>query len=250
VSVYSVKDVLHRIRVRLIPNNLRNVQGAYIASVNNEAELSLEEVAAASKNRGGFTGNYLDMVEHVRQFLLEMAYQLCDGFAVNLGWFSIRPVVGGGFETAHEGFDPGKHPVSFRCRIRAPLSDLARLIVVEMEGPADILGRIGSFTDFSSGAVNGTFTPGGLFSVGGRKIKVAGSDPDCGVWFVSKAKPARRYKVTHALAENLSTKLIGLVPALPEGEYGIEVKTQYTVGGKDLKRPRTVKSGFTLTNYK
>jgi hypothetical protein len=246
MSIYEVKNVLHRIRVRLIPNNLLNVRGAYVAGVSNEAELSLEDVAAALKNRGGFTGNYHDMVEHVRQFLREAAYQLCDGFAVNLGWFSIRPVVGGGFETAHEVFDREKHPVSFRFRARAPLRDRARHIVIELDGPADICGCIDSFTDAASGAVNGTLTPGGLFSISGRKIKVAGNDPECGVWFVSLANPAQRHKVSSALAENVSTKLIGLVPALPAGEYAIEIKTQYTLGGKDLKKPRTVKSGFTL----
>jgi hypothetical protein len=59
-------------------------------------------------------------------------------------------------------------------------------------------------------------------------------------------RPTRRYKVERALFENTSSKLIGLVPALPAGEYFVEIKTCYTVGGIDLKEPRVIKSGFTV----
>ena len=75
---------------------------------------------------------------------------------------------------------------------------------------------------------NQTVTPGGLFSAAGSRIKAAGGSPDCGVWFVSREDPPRRYKVTKALAENAGSKVSGLVPALPAGEYGVEIVTCYT----------------------
>jgi hypothetical protein len=220
--------------------------GGYLAHVSNEAELSIEDVAVAAKNRGGSTGRYNDMVFYVRQFLNEMAYQLYDGYTVNLDWFSVRPVVGGIFKTEREKFDAKKHPVSFRFRSLSRLRRLAQEIVIEMEGPADIFGSIDSFTDNESGTVNKTVTPGGFFSIVGHKIKVTGDKAKCGVWFVSQAKPFKRYKVLRALAKNVNTKIIALVPALPAGKYTVEVTTQYTVGGKDLKEPRTIKSGFVL----
>jgi hypothetical protein len=79
------------------------VEGAYIARTDNEASLSVEEVCAALKNRGGFTGSYDDLVEHVKQFFDEAAYQLCGGFAVNTGCFSVHPNVGGGPTPAGSG---------------------------------------------------------------------------------------------------------------------------------------------------
>ncbi|MDR2393467.1 MAG: hypothetical protein LBD93_04845 [Treponema sp.] len=48
----------------------------------------------ALKTRGGFTCSYDDLVERVRQFLDEAAYQLYDGFAVKAGYFSLHPNVG------------------------------------------------------------------------------------------------------------------------------------------------------------
>jgi hypothetical protein len=234
MSVYSVKDVLHRVRIRLHRSNLPGAKGAYYAGAAHEAVLSVEDVAAALKNRGGFTGNAADLAAHVREFFKEMAYQLCDGFAVNTGWFLIKPVIGGLFESANEGFDPKKHTVAFRYRTGAPLRALAREVVVEMEGAG---GCIDCFTDAESGTVNGTVTPGGFFTVSGRKIKAA-EGPDGGLRFVSKARHARRYKVEKALAENTTTKVIGLVPPLPAGDYFVEIKTCYTVGGKNMKEPR------------
>jgi hypothetical protein len=242
MSVYSVKDVLHRVRIRLHRSNLPGAKGAYYAGAANEAVLSIEDVAATLKSRGGFTGNYHDLVSYVREFFKEMAYQLCDGYAVNTGWFLIKPVIGGLFESADEGFDPKKHTVAFRYRTGAPLRALAREVVVELEGAN---GSIDCFTDAESGTVNGTVTPGGFFTVSGRKIKAA-EGPDGGLRFVSKAHHARRHKVEKALAENTATKVIGMVPALPAGEYFVEIKTCYTVGGKDMKDPRTIRSAFTV----
>jgi hypothetical protein len=246
MPINDVDDVLHRIRIRLHRSNLPGAKGAFYARPVNEAALSVEDVAAALKTRGGFTGNYYDLVEYVRQFFLEMAYQLCAGFAVNTGWFSVQPVIGGLFESADEDFNPEEHRVSFRYRTGASLRNLAGNVVIEVAGKAGAGGLIDCFNDAESGSANQTATPGGFFTITGRKIKVTGESSDCGVWFVSTGRPARRYKVKKALAENVNAKVIGLVPALPAGKYHIEIVTCYTVGGKDLKEPKTVKSGFTV----
>jgi hypothetical protein len=60
--INNVNEVLHRIRVKLYPNSLPHVEGAYIARTDNEVSLTVEEVCAALKNRGGFTGNYEDLL--------------------------------------------------------------------------------------------------------------------------------------------------------------------------------------------
>lgn len=241
-AINDTDEVLHRIRVKLYPSNLPGSKGAYSARTVNEAELTVEEVAAALVKRGGFTGNYHDLVMYVREFLSETAYQLCDGYAVNAGYFSIHPAVGGFFASGNE--DPRGHPVRFRFRARKPLRDLARYIVVEADSGADA-GFIDSFIDVDSGETNGRVTPGGIFTITGRKIKITGGSPDCGVYFVSKTGH-RRYKVTRKFAVNVSAKVSGIIPSLPAGDYCIEIKTQYTIGGIDLKQPRTVASGFSV----
>jgi hypothetical protein len=245
--ISNENEVLHRVRVKLYPNYLPKVEGAYIARTDNEASLTVEEVCAALKNRGGFTGSYDDLVEHVRQFFDEAAYQLCDGFALNTGYFSVHPTVGGTFDAVTEGRGTDKHPVSFRFRARAPLRALAERIVVEVEGLADSSGYIGEFIDAATGAVNETLTPGGMFSLSGHKIKVEGDKPEVGVYFVSAADPAQRVKAAGHLAKNAPVLVIGTIPALTPGEWKPEIVTQYSHGSFSLKEPRVIESSFTLT---
>jgi len=241
-SINEDDQVLHRIRVRLFPNNLPGSKKAWYARTANEAVLTIEDVAAAMVNRGGFTGNYHDLIKHVKEFFDETVYQLCDGYAVNMGYFSIHPVVGGFFASEKE--DPGGHPVRFRFRTRKPLNDIVRYIAVEAE-PRTGFGYIDNFIDADSGETNGQATPGGIFFVKGKKIKIKGRG-NTGLFFVSKADPLVRFKAAGVLAVNTSARVSGVVPALPAGEYRIEIKTQFTVGGIDLKKPKTITSGFSV----
>jgi hypothetical protein len=244
----DVTEVLHRIRVKLYPNYLSSIEGAYIARTDNEAVLTIEEICAALKNRGGFSGNYGDLVEYVRQFFHEAAYQLCDGFAVDTGYYSIHPNVGGTFDKTTEGHDAHKHPVTFRFRARAPLRARAENIKVEVEGLADVTGYMDEFVDVETEAVNETLTPGGQFSIAGHKLKIAGADSEVGVYFVSEGDSSLRVKVGGHPAENTASKLIGVIPGLTAGTWLVEIKTQYSSGSSLLKEPRTIafKSGLVV----
>jgi hypothetical protein len=243
----DVATVLHEVRVWLYANYLPKAGGAYIAHTANEAMLGVEEVCAALKNRGGFTGNLDDLVEHVKQFFDEMAYQLCDGFAVNTGYFSIHPNVGGTFDKVSH-HDSGKHPITFKFRVRAPLRTLVDFITIHVAGLAQVSGYIDEFIDVTTEAVNETLTPGGMFNLSGQKIKVAGNSADIGVYFVSETDPVQRVKVAGHLAHNSSTSLIGIIPALSAGAWKVEVVTQFTGSSNTyLKIPRTIAGSLILT---
>jgi hypothetical protein len=228
-------------------NYLPNVPGKYIARTDNEADLTIEQVCAALKNRGGFTGNYEDLVEFVKRFFDEVAYQLCNGFAVNVGYFSVHPNIGGTFDKLTEGQDEEKHPVTFRFRVRAPLRALAQHIVVVVEGLADAGGYIDEIIDVATESVDENLTPGGMINISGHKIKVAGDNADIGIYFVSATDPTQRVKVISNLAENASSKIIALIPALASGGWKLEIITQYSSGSFFLKEPRTITFASELT---
>jgi hypothetical protein len=206
--------------------------------------ISIEEVCMALKARGGYTGNYNTLVQCVREFFGEMAYQLADGYAVNTGLFSIHPRVGGLFRNKHES--PAGRPVKFSFVPREPLRRLGEAITIGLEDPESHRARIESFADMESGDENVTLKPGSLFMLYGHKIKIKGDNPRCGVYFVSTHDKGKRFKVKRGYMPNTSSRVGSVVPALPPGEYGIEIKTQYTIGGKNLKSPRTIESGFTV----
>ena len=245
----GIKDILHRIRVKLYPGNLPGAGGTYIAKTSNEAVLSIEQVCSALKNRGGFNGNYDDLVSHVRQFFDEMAYQLCDGFSVNTGYFSVHPHIGGVFKALDESYDPVKHPIGFQFRVRAKLRRLIRFISVNITGLADTAGFIDRFTDVSTGAVNEKVSPGGAFVITGDRIRVLGESEACGVYFQPLETPDEMIKAPGCLAVSARKKLVGMTPALTAGKrYRLVVVTQYNGSSNSfLKKPKKVISRFEVT---
>jgi hypothetical protein len=86
-----------------------------------------------------------------------------------------------------------------------------------------------------------------MFSVSGHKLKVEGDSAEVGVYFVSAADSTQRVKVAGHLAENSATKVIGMIPALTAGTYKLEIITQYTHGGNQLKEPRVITFDGELT---
>ena len=244
--IYGISQVLHRIRVKLYPNYLPGGEGTFLARTDSEASLSVEQVCATKKNRGGFTGRYEDMVSYVKQYFEEAAYQLSDGFAINTGFFSIYPNLGGTFKDIHETPDPDKHPLTFRFRAHDPMRELARHIAIEIEGLAHTNGYIDEFTDSETASVNGVYKPGNIFVIHGRKIKIAGSDPSCGVYFVPVDDPAAAVKVSR-IAESTPTRITGIAPATGYIQNRIEIHTQLTTSTVNLlKTPRVITSPFIL----
>ena len=242
--IYGVKQVMHRIRVKLYHNYFPKGE-AYIARTDNEATLNVDQVCAAARDRGGFIGDYEDFVDYVKQFFNEVAYQLCDGFCVNTGYFSIYPNLGGTFKTIHETPDPKTHPLTFRFRALKPLRDLAESIHIVVEGLADVDGYIDEFTD-EEGGVNSVFVPGNMFSLAGHKVRIAGDDPSCGMYFVPADGSAPPVKVTRIL-ENSASKITGISPSTGYAYNKIEIRTQYSHSGSVLlKSPRIITSDFII----
>ena len=90
--------------------------------------------------------------------------------------------------------------------------------------------------------MNETLTPGGIFTLAGYKIKIAGEHPDCGVYFVNTAAPSQRARVTGHLADNTAGRIVGMIPALAAGQWQVEAVTQFSGSGStSLKAPRTIR---------
>jgi len=137
-----------------------------------------------------------------------------------------------------------KHPIDFRFQALKQLRDIIHDIDVIIDGVADNKGYIMDFTDVMTGAVNESFTQMNEFIITGYKLKVAGDSPQIGVFFQNTATNA--LTKAHSLAENSSSKLIGIFPGIPDATYKIVIKTQFSSGSNFLKEPRVIESAFTL----
>ena len=243
--INEITEVLHKIEAKLYPNYLGKGEGAYVARAKAEAPLSITDVCAAAKNRGGFTGQYEDLVEHVTVFVNEMIYQLLDGFSVQLGGYcSLHTRISGTYHGANDHIGAENLHVAFRTLRH--LKELLLKVKIENEGLAGDGAYIDEVIDIHTESLNSALTPGNMVHILGNKIKVEGEDPACGVWFVNQAGQSRT-QITEHLGINRPTELFGLIPVLAAGTYKLEVVTNYTHGTVPLKDPRVIKAEPVLT---
>jgi hypothetical protein len=246
MAIGDLKDVLHKIKAKLYPNYLPDAKGRYIARTDSEATLSVEDVCTTLKNRGGYEGKFAELVDTVKQYNDEVAYQLCDGYSVSNGYFVVYPNIGGAFDSENEAHDHKKHPINFRFRILKKLRELANAITVEIQGMADTNGYIIEFTDVQTGLVNECYTSNGQFVLTGHKLKIAGDHPDVGLYFVSE--DGTNAMKADKLAVNSQSELVGVIPSGPPLRYKIVVKSQFAGSSNTfLKTPRVIESGFYLS---
>jgi hypothetical protein len=241
----NVSYLLHPTRVKLYNNYLPGIPGKFIARTLNYKSISIEDVCNALRTRGGFKGDYEDLVHNIHKYYEETAYQLADGYAINNGYYAVYPNIGGTFNNPNDEYDREANPVSFRFGIRRKLRELLKNITIDIDGIADVQGYIGEFYDYDEKEVNSIFVPGDQFVIHGTKIKLAGEDPGIGVYFVPVEDPSKAVKVKR-IAENTGSKISGIAPDTEHQYNRLEIRTQYTGSNNLLKTPRSIVSDFVL----
>jgi hypothetical protein len=135
---------------------------------------------------------------------------------VNTELFNAFPSISGVFDSPDAPFDPGKHKVHIKLQTGVAL----RTAVAEVKTrrvAAVVTGTvITAVTDLKTGAINATLTPGHDAKVSGVKLRITGSDPTVGLYFVLATGDAVKVDISDVVVNN-SSELIVLVPALPAG---------------------------------
>lgn len=241
-------NVLHRIKVNLYPNLLTEDPNDYSARVISERTLSISDICRTAISRGGAqtSTSAQAMESNVALFLKEMAYQLCDGFSVNTGYFTANTQLRGVFNSSKETFNPEKHTILFQFNqgelLRKELGNVS--VVIDKVGEAMLV--IEEVYDSKSGTVNDLLTPNRNLKIRGSKLKIVGENPDNGVYFINTADNTRTKVDPTDIVTNNPAELMIVVPELKAGTYKVEVVTQY--GGTTLlKDPRTCRFERILT---
>ncbi|MCE5331272.1 MAG: DUF4469 domain-containing protein [Bacteroidales bacterium] len=233
-----MENVLHKVKAQLYLNWLTDDPNDYSARVISERSLSIVDICRTAVTRGGATRSVDDMESIVNVFFKEMAYQLCDGFSVNTGFFTATPLLRGVFNDPKETFNPEKHSLLFQFnqgeQLRKELANVS--IVITGVGESSI--AIERVLDVKTGSVNDLITPNRNLRIKGYKLKLAGEHPDVGVYFVNTATSARTKVAPDEIVDNNPSELVVFTPDLAAGTYSLEVISQYS-GSVLLKEPRT-----------
>ena len=240
-------NILHRIKAILFPNWLTDDPNDYSARVVSERSLSVSEICSTAVNRGGATTTAEAMEHNVNQFLKEMAYQLCDGFSVNTGYFTATTLIRGVFNSPTETFNPEKHSLIFQFNQGETLRKELDSIEVNITGVGESSITVAQVTDVKTGSVNDLLTPNRNLKIRGYKLKLVGDHPEVGVYFVNEATTERTKVDTTDIVTNNPSELVIVIPALAAGIYTLEVSSQFSGSSTPLKEPRTSKFDKVLT---
>lgn len=229
----------HTIKAYLYDNLLTPDPNDFVARVSSERSLSVADICHSAATRGGADVSDAAMSHAVELFLKEMAYRLCDGFAVNTGYFTAMPVVRGVFLNPNETFDPQRHTLQFQFTqgelMRREIED----VEVKIMGVAETGLYIGQVEDMKSRTVNEVLTPGFNLRVTGTKLRVVGDKPGVGIFFRETVTNIATKVDEGDIVVNNPSELMIIIPALPAGTYQLEVTTQYSTGNKLLKEVRS-----------
>lgn len=235
--------ILHKIKAYLYDNVLtKDNPNDFIARTVSERSLNVKQICQAAVSRGGADITAAAMEHATELFLKEMAYQLCDGFSINTGYFTAGTQIRGVFDSPTETFNSQKQSILFQFNQGEKLRAEIPNIEISILGVADASSVILQVKDVKSGTVNDLLRPGRNLKISGSKIKVAGDNAANGIYFVNTADNARTQVEATDVVTNNPSELIVIIPALPAGTYTLEVVTQFTANSIFLKEPRT--AGF------
>jgi hypothetical protein len=201
-----------------------------------ERTVTVKEICEVAVSRGGADINAEAMEHAVNLYHKEMAYQLCDGYSINTGWYAARPQVKGVANSPSEQYDEEKHTLLFEFHQGALLRKELDNVTVEILGVADTDAAIEQVFDVKTGSVNDLLTPNHILKISGYKLKLVGDSAS--IYFINQTTYERIKVDDSDIVTNNPSELIIMIPALPTGTYQLEVTTQYGIG-TPLKNPRT-----------
>jgi len=233
-----MENVFHKIKVNLYENFLTENPDDFSAKVISERTLTTREICKIAVNRGNAPSSAEAMEHNVMLFLKEMAYQLMDGYGVNTGYFTANAQVRVVFNNRNEAFNPNKHSVLFRFNQGALMRKEVPNIRVQVMGVGDTGIVISHVVDSKTGSVNDLITPGGALKIKGGKLKIAGEQPEVGVFFEDDDGNSTQVDLRDIIV-NKPAELIVHIPPLTPGTYRLAIRTQFSGSSAPLKYART-----------
>lgn len=229
--------------VDLYDNLLTEKQGDYSGKVRITGTLHNKEVAqrfakARTEYRPETIENILNISDQIKVEMIAEGKSLVDG----VGQYMLN--INGSFEGEDPKFDPNKHTIGVTYTPGKLLLKALKQISVDPRiaktGPV-----INSFTDSTTGSVNGKITSGGPAVIDGSTLLLKGTDTSIGVYFTPDG--GGEAKKVQTIVMNTKSQIIVSVPQLEDGQYSLSVTTQAGSNYQLVKEPRTYTFPILLT---
>ena len=233
----SKKSILHEVEIYLYENHLTPITTDYMGRIEMSRTLGIKEVCDSAVLRGGANITSEAIRTGSEIMLKEMAWLLCDGFAINLGYFIISLKVSGVFDSPNDLYDPKRHSLRFQITPGIYLRNELEYVRIKNMGVKRNSMYISLVTDSLTGLTDGTVTRNDDIIIQGTRVRIApddGSDPEVGIFFVAANGTAT--PVTRRLTQNDPSKVTARVPSsLLAGTYTLRIVTKAGQGKELLK---------------
>ncbi len=165
----------------------------------------------------------------------EHGYIIEEGGAINTGLMKAAPAIKGKFNNATDSYDPARHTFYYSANLAQPLKEKAAKMKMNKVQPPATGPVITVVKDSISQLTDGTMTAGGVLDIYGLRLKVFPETGGNGVFFIAVDGTEHQ---AETLIENKPSRIIAMIPALPQGDYTLEVRTNFTgsnTPGKQLR---------------
>lgn len=167
-----------------------------------------------------------------------LAELVLNGYSVNTGLFRIVPQFKGLVEDGV--WNPETNSIYILMQQDKVLRDAISETSVKILGKKGSAAYIISSQDTTTRATDGSATPGRTFRLKGKNIKVAGTDEAVGVYLLASDGNKTKLDMDRVVVNNPSEVIVLLPADLKEGNYELQIVTQFAAANKLLKAPRTV----------
>ena len=219
----------------------------YIAKVITTASMTNADIARRVVERGTVFdySTLLNAFELHDQVIRDF---LGEGYTVVTGVSQYQPAITGVFHGTT--FDPKVNKCTVNINPSVELRRVIENVRTEYSGDTQDTGgaEITSFRDATTGLTDGTITPGGIFHVYGKKIKVVKDDgTTAGAIFLLDTGGKVVAGVQTALGDNDPGHVSFIAPQLTAGTYSLRINTLYSASRMQLRDYRSIYSQIPIT---
>ena len=160
---------------------------------------------------------------------------ISEGGSINTELFNTSISIKGVFDGMDDGFDGSRHKICLNLHPGVILRNIPKKLKTR-KFYSRTMSLINTITDVKSGSVNDMLTPGMNVRIIGRRLKIAGADPSCGIYFVPENRSEQPVKIEFSdIVVNKPSEIIAVIPILDKGTWNIRLVTQFRKGKGFLK---------------
>ena len=220
----------------LKPNKLTREGKKLSAQVINTRSYTFDDIAKhlIRHNTGLSSSVIYGLWEGIKDAVEEF---VSEGASINTELFNVHASIRGVFDGMDDGFDSSRHQIRLNLQPGLMLRAIPKKLKVRKFNP-EAQSMIFSVTDIKSGSVNDTLTPGKNIRIIGKRLKIDGTDPACGLYFIPVDNSEQQVKIELSeVVVNKPSEIIAVVPKLKKGNWNLRVVTQFSRGKQCLKVP-------------